>query len=137
AVRDGSWPLLQRYFVFPRILDQPSATCSRNAEHAVHVLVCEKDALMLHWCLRSLLLHSKTPFTVYIHDDGSCSADTLRQFQKTFGGARVLARAEATAIVEPKIANYSELVKWRRADYIAAKCIDFYLVGDERYIVIL
>lgn len=137
ATRDGLWPLFQRYSVFPRILDQPSVQCSSVAEQAIHVLVCEKDAVMLHWCLRSLLLHTKTPLKLYIHDDGSCRAESLDCFRERFRNATVLSRQQANAVVESEIAGHPELLEWRRADHIAAKCIDFYLIGSEPWIVVL
>src|SRR5205823_4643068 len=137
GARRGSWPLLQRYAVVPKILRQPTVECFREATQSVHVLVCEKDAVMLHWCLRSLVHHASAPFTIYIHDDGTCSAETLQRFRRVFRHAIVLSRAEADAIVEPKIAHSPELLHWRRNDYIAAKCIDFYLIGQEPWLIVL
>src|SRR5436309_243715 len=137
SARQGCWPLLQRYVVFPRILNENGIECGKVSDFSVHVLVCEKDATMLHWCLRSLLHHSRTAFKLYIHDDGSCSADTLGRFRNNFLNAVVLSRDDASAVVEPRIAQFPELRKWRRQDYIAAKCIDFYLIGQEEWVIVL
>lgn len=137
AARQGSWPLLQRYSVFPRIIEQPPVECAKTSDFAVHVLVCEKDATMLHWCLRSLLQCATSPFRLYVHDDGSCRAETLDRLRRSFVNAEVLQRDRASAVVEPRIVDSPELVQWRREDYIAAKCLDFYLIGDEEWVIIL
>ena len=137
AARQGSWPLLQRYMVYPRILDLPPVQCRKSADFAVHVLICERDATMLHWCLRSLLKHASSDFMLYIHDDGSCRPETLARFRAKFVDAVVFSRSEASLLVESCTAAFPDLQKWRNEDYIALKCIDFYLVGNERWIILL
>ncbi len=137
ALRQGSWPLLQRFVVCPKVLDLPPTECSSSADFSVHVLVCEKDAIMLHWSLRSLLRHASVPFQLHIHDDGSCSAETLAKFREKFHKAVVVSRQEAQNTISSRIGHLPELIGWWQRDYIAVKCIDFYLLGESKWVVVL
>jgi hypothetical protein len=137
AVRQASWPLLQRYCVFPKVLDLPPVECLVNSDFSVHVLVCERDAIMLHWSLRSLHNHAKSGFQLYIHDDGSCSAETLSTFREKFVNSSVISRLAAYARVAKHIGKLPEIMDWWQKDYIAIKCIDFYVIGESKWVVVL
>ena len=92
---------------------------------------------MAHWSLRSLLQHWTDPFRLYIHDDGTCTRQTLSILREKFINAAVIPRTDASREVVPRLGNSADLISWRERDYIAAKCIDFYLIGLEEWVIIL
>jgi hypothetical protein len=92
---------------------------------------------MLHWSLRSFFQHTKTPLQLYIHDDGSCTAETLAKFREKFQGANVISRQEAQVRISGLIGHLPEIVHWWQQEYIAVKCIDFYLLGESKWVVVL
>jgi hypothetical protein len=119
------------------VLDLPPVECASDASFSAHVLVCEKDAVMAHWSLRSFLRQTSAPVQIYVHDDGSCSAPTLATLQEKFPGAVVISRRDAEAKVLPHISSKIDLVHWWYSEYIAIKCLDFYLIGESEWVIIL
>lgn len=136
-LRQATWPLLQRYVVAPSITKLPPVHVKPNSELGVHVRICESDAIMLHWSLRSLFNVCQLPFQLTIHDDGSCSEQTLRLFSEKFVGARVVKREEAARQILPNLANHPALRQWWPTTYRSLKWLDVYLLGDSRYIIFL
>lgn len=139
GIRQGTWPLLQRYLVAPEITKLPAIRIPAASELGVHVFVCEPQAIMLHWALRSLLEVCHTPFSITIHDDGSCSAKTLSLLAEKFPGARIVHRDEAVKLIPPKLSKHTLLKQWWLASAcsINVKWIDAYLIGDSPYIILL
>jgi hypothetical protein len=137
GARQGAWPLLQRYAVAPKILSLPPIEVARDAEFAVHIRVCERDAVMLHWAVRSFFLHCTNPCQLVIHDDGSCRPETLRKFKQTFVNATVYSRADALSIVGPRLEQYPYLYHWWRSSFTGIKWVDYYLLGESKYVIFL
>jgi hypothetical protein len=137
GLRQGTWPLLQRYAVARRILDLPPVTVAAHSDFTLHLRVCERDAVMAHWALRSFLLHASVPCAVTIHDDGSCRPQTLRQFATAFRHCQVYGRDEAYRAIAPQLASFEALAEWARRDYAAIKWLDVYLLGRSRHVIFL
>lgn len=137
AVRQGTWPLLQRYVVARKILSLPAIAVAAKSDFCVHLRVCEQHAVMLHWALRSFLNHSTVGCSVAIHDDGSCSAHTLDRFTATFPAARVISRAEATSLILPRLAKFPEIAKWWQSSFTGIKWIDYFLLGESEHVIFL
>lgn len=139
GLRQGSWPALQRYVVSKKIYHLPPVRLNTNSEFCVHVALCEAHATMLHWMLRSLLNHARTPFRVVIHDDGSCSETTRNQLEEKFQGLRFITRTEAARMIPPMLENYPLLKEWWPTTKctIHVKWLDAYLLSDSRFILFL
>jgi hypothetical protein len=137
SARQGTWPLLQRYAVAPRILNLPPIEVARKAEFAVHIRVCERDSIMLHWAVRSFFLHCPVPCQLVIHDDGSCRPETLANFKRTFVNASVYSRSDALRIIAPQLSQFTDLYHWWRSSFTGIKWIDYYLMGESKYVIFL
>jgi hypothetical protein len=135
--REGTWPLLQRFVVAPRILRQPPIQIHRSDTFEVHMRICERDALLLHWSLRSLLHNCQQRFGVTIHDDGTCSTQTLSIFAEKFPGAKIITRSKAASHIMPLLDSFPNLRQWWPTTYRAIKWLDVYLLGDTTYIIFL
>jgi hypothetical protein len=53
GVRLGSWPLLQRYLVAPRVFKLPPKPVNSNGQHEFHFIAGKRHEIMLHWGVRS------------------------------------------------------------------------------------
>ncbi|HKQ03903.1 MAG TPA: hypothetical protein VJ464_02135 [Blastocatellia bacterium] len=137
GIRQGTWPLLQRYAAFKRILNLPPIQISQDSDFAVHILTCERDALMLHWAVRSFASHVSEPFQLVIHDDGSCSPNTLKRFSETFLGATVIPRRQACLEVAKHLRGFPNLLETNRNSFASIRWIDFYLLGASKFIIFL
>jgi hypothetical protein len=137
GLRQGSWPLLQRYAVLPKILDLPAIEFPHASDFCVHIRVCERDALMLHWAIRSFARHTPMPCTLVIHDDGTCSRKTLASFANKFHGAEIISRKDASKRISKKLQLIPDLWLWWQNSFEAIKWFDFYLLGKSKYIIFL
>lgn len=137
AVRQGTWPILQRYRVLRKILDLPQVSIPNEAEYEIHAMVCENDALMLHWALRSFLHHCDVPIGIVIHDDGTCSAETLERFRTAFVGAQIVPRAVAAETMARILSPHRGMFEWWKSNVAATKWIDCYCLGRAEQIIFL
>jgi hypothetical protein len=110
---------------------------AKKSEFAVHIRVCEQDAVILYWAVRSFFSHCGVPCQLVIHDDGSCRQETLDNFRKTFVNAAVYSRNEAICIIAPQLEQFSELKHWWRSSFTGIKWIDYYLLGKTKYVIFL
>jgi len=137
GIRQGLWPLQQRFIVAPKIMQLPPVELKTSNEFGVHVRICESDAIMLHWALRSLLNVVNIPFQLTIHDDGSCSEQTLSLLAEKFIGITIIKREDAAKRVLPLLKDYPTLLQWWPTTYRSLKWLDIYLLGNTRYIIFL
>lgn len=137
ALRQGTWPFLQRYSTFPRILTLGPVELESAGTTAVHVLLCERDVVMLHWMLRSLLSVWSKPFRVVIHDDGSLSRETIASLRATFIGIEVIGAKEAESRMAVLLCDYPGLLRWWPTTHWAKKALDVYLLADSKYMILL
>lgn len=137
GVRQGAWPLLQRYSTFSRILALPPVELGRESKTGVHVLLCERDVVMFHWMLRSLLSVWKKPFRVVVHDDGSLSRAAAARLRETFVGIEIIGAGEAQERMATLLRNHAGLKAWWLTSHWAKKALDVYLLGESKYMVLL
>ncbi len=137
GARQGSWALLQRYVVLRRILSLPPAKLDVAGDICAHVLLCEKDAVMFHWLLRSLLNVWRGPFQVMVHDDGSLTQRSIASIRASFPGVEVVERREAAVRMSALLAGQDELLEWWRTSHWATKALDVYMLGNSRFVLIL
>lgn len=137
ALRQGTWPLLQRLLVYPKVLRLPPVRFAGNATHAVHTVVRERDAIMAHWMLRTLHHFAPTPLSVTLHLDPTVSPGTARLVAERFPDARVVSHDEAMARVMPQLLGRSRLARWRESSAWAIKAVDTYLLGTSRWMISL
>lgn len=137
ALRQGAWPLLQRYSTFPGILTLGPVELASAGATAVHILLCERDVVMFHWMLRSLLSVWFRPFRVVVHDDGSLSKETIASLRRTFVGIEVVGAQEAEARMAVLLRNHPGLLQWWPTTHWAKKALDVYLLGNSKYMILL
>lgn len=137
SVRQGLWPLLQRYVVLRKILSLPPAKLDTESSFCVHVLLCERDVIMFHWMLRSLLTVWRGPFQVMVHDDGSLTKKSIAAINASFPGVDVVEKREAATRMAEALNGHAELLEWWRASHWAQKALDVYMLGNSRYMVLL
>lgn len=137
AVRQGLWPLMQRYAMFPRAIELPPAPVKGDGRFCVHVRVCEADSMMLRWMLQTLIRACQTPFDLTIHDDGSLRDATAESLEAQFPGARLIRRAEAAQTILPALERHPLLKAWWPKSYVPLKWLDPYLLGASEYVIML
>lgn len=137
GLRQGTWPILQRYCVARKILSLPPTRVAKKSDFNIHIRVCERDAIMLHWAVRSFLMHASVPCQLTIHDDGTCRRRTLESFERSFVNVRVYRREEALRLVGPRISRFPKLDLWQRSTYTGIKWLDYYLLGQSRFVIFL
>jgi hypothetical protein len=137
SVRQGTWTLLQRYLVAHRILHLPPVEFARASDFCVQMRICERDAILAHWTLRSLHHHLREPVMVMVHHNDECSKSTLISLREKFRHIQLVSRTEALAELAPKLRPFPILQHWRNTNYGAIKVLDFYLIGRGKYSVFL
>ncbi|HPA19791.1 MAG TPA: hypothetical protein PLU30_18725 [Verrucomicrobiae bacterium] len=135
ALRQGTWPLLQRLIVYPSVLKLPPIRFAGNTTHAVHTVVRERDAAMAHWMLRTLHQCAPAPLSVALHLDPTVRPGTAAKLAEKFPDARVISYAEARARVAPAIAGFPRLRRWVDSSPWAIKAVDTYLLGESRWLI--
>jgi hypothetical protein len=140
AVRQGSWPLLQRYVVGPKIFDLPAQSIASKSPYEFHIVAGMRQELMLHWCLRSLLNHSDRPIAVFLHSDGTLSPTMISRAKCCFPGLVVVEKEQADAIVENELAKFPclrRLRSSRETAWVGIKAVDPFLFGtsDDVYFI--
>jgi len=110
-----------------------------SSDLCVHVHLCQAQATMLHWMLRSLIRHTQVPFRVMVHDDGSCSPETRSELLEKFEGLEFITRSEARERIPPLLKNHPLLRQWWPTTERSwnVKWIDAYLLGDSRFVLFL
>lgn len=135
ALRQGSWPLLQRLIVFPSVVRLPPIRFEGNQTHAVHMVLRERDALMAHWMLRTLNHFKPAPLNVWLHPDGTVGTRTLKGLARSFPDARIISHAWARKRVSEMLGDFPLLRRWSESSPWAVKAIDIYLLGETRWVV--
>src|SRR5262249_22941080 len=95
GVRLGSWPLLQRYIVAPRVFNLPPQPVNFDGQHEFHFVAGKRHEIMLHWAVRSLLQHHLDKVSIYLHSDRSITPQMQARFWSTFPGSVVIGDGEA------------------------------------------
>lgn len=137
ALRQGTWPLLQRLLVYPRVLRLPPIRFTGNPTHTVHTVVRERDAIMAHWMLRTLHHFSPVPLSVTLHLDPTVRPGTAALLAEKFSGLRIISYAEAMDRVMPALEEVPRVKRWRETDLWGIKGLDTYLMGDSRWMVVV
>lgn len=137
ALRQGTWPLLQRLIVYPSVLRLPPVRLGSNPEFGVHVVVGERHVLMAHWMLRTLHHFAGVLLDVAIHADRTLTADSAKQFETSFQGIRVIRWEESRERMCSLLREYPRLGAWSRGSAWALKGLDAYLLGSSRFVVII
>lgn len=135
GVRVGTWPLIQRYVVAPKVLELPPAEFPRSTAFCVHTRLCERDVLSCHWMLRSLHRVGADKFSVVLHDDGSLSERSIGQLARSFPGVRIISRDESRARVGKRLADWPDVKQWHARDFTAVKWLDPYILGESEQVV--
>jgi len=135
ALRQGTWPLLQRLIVYPSVLRLPPIPFEDNATHSVHTVVRERDAIMAHWMLRTLRQFAPCGLSVTIHLDPTVRSETAAKLLEKFPDARLIPYAEARARVAPALSGFPNLKRWAESSVWALKAVDMYLLGASRWII--
>lgn len=135
ALRQGTWPLLQRLLVYPKVLRLPPVRFAGNATHTVHTVVRERDAIMAHWMLRTLHHVAPAPLSVTLHLDPTVRPGTAARFGKSFPDARVISDEDARAWVLPLLEGFPRLRRWRESSPWAIKAVDTYLLAESRWML--
>lgn len=138
GIRLGTWPILQRYWVANLIFNLPPARgIPKNADHTVHVPICERDAVMAHWMLRSLYAVTEQPFAVRFHDDGTLTNATIRTLVEKFPGSICISRKQAEALICPVISSHKMLTYWWPRTHKLIKWLDVYLLERSEFACLL
>ena len=135
ALRQGTWPLLQRLLVYPRVLGLPPVRFAGNPTHTVHTVVRERDAVMAHWMLRTLHHFAPAPLSVTLHLDPTVRPGTAALLAEKFSGLRIISYAEAMDRVMPALERFPRVKRWRETDLWGIKGLDTYLMGDSRWML--
>ncbi len=137
ALRQGTWPLLQRLLVYPKVLRLPPVRFAGNPTHMVHTVVRERDAIMAHWMLRTLHHFAPAPLSVTLHLDPTVRPGTAALLAEKFSGLRIISYAEAMDRVMPVLEKFPRVKRWRETDFWGIKGLDTYLMGDSRWMVVV
>jgi hypothetical protein len=136
GLRLGTWPLLQRFVVARKVLTLPPIRISTKSDFTVHIRICQRDMILLHWAVRSLACVCSTPFRLVLHDDGTCREDDLRLVQEKFQGVRIIRRSEAKTLMLPRLDPYPALRDWWLRTFVGIKWLDVYMLGESRYAIL-
>jgi hypothetical protein len=137
GLRLGTWPLFQRYIVAPKISKQPPVPVRKNPVFCVHTLLNRKDIIMYEWMLRSLLRHSSRDFSVRVHEDGSFTNTDEKHLKDKFPGIEIVRKKHSDNVVYDALKDLPALTKYRKEHFWAIKAIDVYLLGTEKYMVLI
>lgn len=137
GARLGTWPLFQRYIVAPKVSKLPPVHVRKDPFFSVHTLLHRNDIIMYEWMLRSLLLHSSANFSVKVHEDGSFTDTDQKYLESKFPGIEIIRRKSSDEEVFKKIADYPAVTKYRKEHFWALKALDVYLLGTEKYMVLI
>lgn len=137
ALRQGTWPLLQRLIVFPSIVRMPPVRFAGNRTHSVHVVLKDRDAVMAHWMLRTMHHFQPAGLNVILHPDGTVRPGTVAKLKSAFPDARIIMQAEARARVSDALRKYPRLQQWTESSAWAIKAIDTYLLGETRWLILI
>jgi hypothetical protein len=135
AIRQGTWPLLQRLLVYPRVLGLPPVRFAGNPTHTVHTVVRERDAIMAHWMLRTLHHFSPAPLSVTLHLDPTVRPGTAALLGKKFPDSGIISDEDARQRVLPMLEGFPRLRRWRESSPWAIKAVDTYLLGESRWML--
>lgn len=100
----------------------------------VSTLLCHRDMAMGLRCFRSLADYSQEPVEFVIHDDGSLDAEDksllLDSARSGFQVARIIARPEADAVIDERLAGHPHCAALRKRQAYGLKLFDVPFLSD-------
>lgn len=137
ALREGTWPLLQRLLVYPKVLRLPPVPLGSNPDFGVHVVVGEQHVLMAHWMIRTLHHFAGAVLDVTIHGDRTLTPKSAAGFSASFPGIRTIGWKATRDHVRDLLRWHPRLDRWSRQSAWALKGLDVYLLGSSRFVVLV
>lgn len=103
----------------------------------VHVLCCWGDYVQAIWAVKSFYHYSCARFPLVIHLQGYAPPDVMPRLVCHFPTARIIAQAEADAIVEPwlRARGFNRLLEMRRSLAPMLKLTDFFVLSRANNVI--
>ncbi|MGC4020647.1 MAG: hypothetical protein QM734_01220 [Cyclobacteriaceae bacterium] len=124
-----------KQIVVPKIFNAKPISISKSSDWEIHALVSKRDFLQLLWALYSFFIHVKSEVGLVVHSDGSLAEEHKNALMKLFPGATLIMRQEADEVMEKKLVNYSNCLKFRSGHVTNLKVLDFWLLSNAKNIV--
>jgi hypothetical protein len=113
------------YIVMPRIVRwRIPEDFPLEARVEIHLLTSQRDWKFGLWMLASFFQATRRRWAIVVHDDGSCDETIRSAFATVFPEARFIDRAEADAVMEPKLATRPQCRDYRQAHPLGLKLFD-------------
>lgn len=115
---------------------KPRGACDPGLP-SVHTLVSERTWRMGLLAVASFEFFSGSSWPVYVHDDGSVSASTIKKIARCRPHWRFISRRESDERARAKLAEYPQFLRLRQRHPLAVKMADAWLWAQQaRYIFI-
>ncbi|HPL95304.1 MAG TPA: hypothetical protein PLF15_00785 [bacterium] len=139
AYHQGWRYIFNKFFIAKKIIREKFSYAS-NAESnlSIHVLVCQRDFIMLLWSLKSFFSFFNYPFQLYLHNDGTLSLKQINILKKYFPKAICV---EPTEILNNKNLTAYPVIKnfllTHPNYYLMKKIVDSYFISEKNNILVI
>jgi hypothetical protein len=122
----------------PRILRAKPIPAGDGALE-IHMLLHHQRILEGIWALYSFAHFAQQPCQFVVHSDGSLTATDSGYLHSILPGIRIIARSEADALVESRLAmlGYTNSIRFRKQLVFALKLFDPFFFGERASFVLL
>ena len=122
-----------------QLIDElPPLPTFRENFFEIHMLCGHRDTDMGIWASWSIMRFLDGQSRLFVHSDGSLTADDVERWRKVVNEVIVIDRKESDVIIEQYLADKTtHLYPWRCSNWASAQLVDVHFFGDAPSLLIL
>jgi len=120
---------------YAKVLDTRPCGVAENTSLELHMLTGECDVLRTVWALKSFYCYSGLDPGLFIHNDGTLTAESIDTLRHHFPGCRI--PEEAAEQVQELLAGYPMCQFFRQKHIMSIKLLDALLCSQAEYLLVM